>query len=82
MSLGVIPIFWSEFLRVLEKKKNVKRRNQDKFCIYEPLCRSEGHPRCGKVLRHSEGLPCRSKGLPHRGEAEGPEKAALGFTKA
>ena len=40
-----------------------------------PLRRCEGHPCHGEVLRRSEGLP-------RSGEAEGPEKAPLGFAKA
>ena len=36
-----------------------------------PLRRSEGHPCCGEVLRHS-------KGLPYHGEVEGQKKAPSG----
>ena len=73
MSLRVIPIFWLEFLRVLEKK--MQKGEPGKFGIYGPLRLNEGHPRHGKghprrgeVLRLSEGLP-------RHGEAEGLEKA-------
>ena len=73
MSLGVIPVFWLEFLRVLEKKR--KNEKPGKPGIYGAIRCSEGHPHHDKVLRRSEGLP-------RRDEAKGPEKAPLGFTKA
>ena len=72
MLLGVISTFSFEFLRVLEKKS--KKEKLGKSGIYGLLLRSEGHPRRNKVLRSSEGLP-------RRDEAEGLEKAPLGFAK-
>ena len=72
MLLRVISTFSFEFLRVLEKKR--KKEKLGKSGIYGLLRRSEGHPCRDKVLRRSEGLP-------RRDEAEGPEKAPLGFAK-
>ena len=66
MSLGVIPMFWFEFLRILVK--NRKKERTRKTGHHGPLRYSEGHPRRGEVLR-------RSKGLPRRNKAKGPEKA-------
>ena len=57
MSLGVIPIFWLEFLRVLEKKK-LKKEKPGKFGIFEPLRRSEG---CVALQR-------RGKATVHKGQ--------------
>ena len=48
-----------------ENRKKGKTKNLGK---HGPLRRSEGHPRRGEVLRYNEGLP-------HHGQAEGPEKA-------
>ena len=55
--------------------ENCKKEQREKLGKNGPLHHSEGHPRRGEVL-------CRSEGLPHRGEAERPEKAPLGFAKA
>ena len=62
-------MFWFEFLRFLVK--NHKKERTRKTEHHEPLRRNEGHPRCDEIVR-------RSKGLPHRGEVEGPEKAPSG----
>ena len=62
-------MFWFEFLRILVK--NRKKERTRKTGHYGPLRCSEGHPHRGEVL-------CRSKGLPHHNEAEGPEKAPSG----
>ena len=40
MSLGVIPIVWLEFLRVLEKKR--KRRNQENLALMGPFAAAKG----------------------------------------
>ena len=73
MSLGVIPMFWFVFLRILVK--NRKKEITRKTGHHGPLYRSEGHPCRGEVLRCSEGLP-------RRGKAEGTKRPPLEFTKA
>ena len=63
MSLGVIPIFWFEFLSDFWRKS--QNEGKRKSGQNEPLCRREGHPRCGEDLRSSKGWPL-------RGETERP----------
>ena len=58
-----------------ENSKNGQKEGKWEFGQNWHLCRNEGHPHRDEVLPHSEGLP-------HRGEAEGPEKAPLEFAKA
>ena len=71
MFLGVTPMICFEFLRILEKnRKNGKPKNLGKHGL---LRRSLGNPRRSVA-------PCRSVGYPHRGEAEVPKMAPVGYS--
>ena len=54
MSFGVIPIFWLEFLRLLEKKTQ-KKRNQENLAFTGPFAAAKGTLAVAKCFAVEKG---------------------------
>ena len=54
MSFGVIPIFWLEILRVLEKK--AKKRNQENLAFTGPFAAAKGTLAVAKCFAIEKGF--------------------------